>query len=134
MRNLLRLFLSLITTFVLAGNQTVFTSLSLTEAQSLSKKESKPILLKFHADWCHNCTIMDRTTFKDLNVQNKLDNYIPVKIDVDTRLGQQTAKAYGISAIPVVLVLDVDGHEIFRAVGYQSPKKFVQHLSKITGK
>ncbi|MBT7270924.1 MAG: hypothetical protein HN829_08550, partial [Candidatus Marinimicrobia bacterium] len=68
MKNLTRIFFLLLTTIVLAGNQAVFTDLSLNEAQILSKKDGKPLLIKFHADWCHNCTKMDRTTFKDSKV------------------------------------------------------------------
>jgi len=132
MKNLTRIFFLLLTTIVLAGNQTVFTDLSLNEAQILSKKDGKPLLIKFHADWCHNCTKMDRTTFKDSKVVLELENYISVKIDVDTALGQKTAKAFGISAIPVIVILNDEGDEILRKVGYQTPKVLASKLSQLS--
>jgi thiol:disulfide interchange protein len=69
----------ILSTLIFASDKNVFSEMSLTEAQSISKIEGKPILIKFHADWCHNCVKMDQTTFKDTQVQSVLEKFIPVK-------------------------------------------------------
>ncbi|MBT3180480.1 MAG: thioredoxin fold domain-containing protein [Candidatus Marinimicrobia bacterium] len=124
----------ILSTLIFASDKNVFSEMSLTEAQSISKIEGKPILIKFHADWCHNCVKMDQTTFKDTQVQSVLEKFIPVKIDVDVASGITIAQNFNISAIPVVILLDESGKEISRVVGYQSPKELVRQLSQANEK
>ena len=124
----------ILSTLIFASDKNVFSEMSLTEAQSISKIEGKPILIKFHADWCHNCVKMDQTPFKDTQVQSVLEKFIPVKIDVDVASGITIAQNFNISAIPVVILLDESGKEISRVVGYQSPKELVRQLSQANEK
>jgi len=56
---------------------------SFQEAMEQSKAENKPIFIDFWATWCKNCLYMDATTFKDENVENKLENYVLLKYQAE---------------------------------------------------
>ncbi|MFV0530878.1 MAG: thioredoxin family protein [Flavobacteriales bacterium] len=53
------------------------------EADSIQKTHpEKQILVKFYADWCHPCKIMDQTTLQNEEVVKVInENYIPVSFD-----------------------------------------------------
>ena len=124
----------ILSTLIFASDKNVFSEMSLTEAQSISKIEGKPILIKFHADWCHNCVKMDQTTFKNSEIQTTLEAFIAIKIDVDDPIGRKTAQDFNISAIPVVILLDESGKEISRTLGYQSSNQLMIQMSKVNEK
>ena len=52
---------------------------SLTEALVQAEKENKPLFIDFWASWCKNCLAMEKTTFKDPEVQKKLKDFVRVK-------------------------------------------------------
>lgn len=56
---------------------------SIEEADSIQKVHpEKQILVKFYADWCHPCKIMDQTTLQNDEVVRVInENYIPVSFD-----------------------------------------------------
>ncbi|OVE73530.1 hypothetical protein BVX94_03645 [bacterium B17] len=54
---------------------------SIEEGKALAIEEDKPLFLDFWANWCKNCTQMDKTTFKDDKVIKRLDGYVKVKFD-----------------------------------------------------
>ncbi len=56
---------------------------SIEEADSIQKVHpEKQILVKFYADWCHPCKIMDQTTLQNDEVVKVInENYIPVSFD-----------------------------------------------------
>lgn len=56
---------------------------SIQEADSIQKMHpQKQILVKFYADWCHPCKIMDQTTLQNEEVVKIInENYIPVSFN-----------------------------------------------------
>lgn len=60
---------------------------SIEEAEKLQKNNpSKPLFIDVYTDWCGWCVKMDKTTFKDKQVVEKINkNYIPVKLDAETK-------------------------------------------------
>lgn len=55
------------------------------ELPSLSKKESKPIMVFIHADWCKYCLMQEQTTFTDSAIVADLNkNYYCVKLNAET--------------------------------------------------
>ncbi|NOZ07891.1 MAG: thioredoxin family protein [FCB group bacterium] len=120
---------------LLAGSLTfaadVFDGRSWNEANKISTENQKPILIKFDAKWCPNCRQMDRVTFSDENIIRQLDEFIPVKIDIDTKAGISLAHDYQVTAIPTIVVLGEDGEVAYQQAGYQDPGAFAETLKNV---
>ncbi len=122
-------FIILAVSFMFAAD--VFGGHSLDDANKLSQETNKPILIKFDAKWCPNCRQMDRVTFSDQKIIEKLDDFAPVKIDVDTKSGNSLANDYKVTAIPTIVVLGQDGKVIYQQAGYQDPGTFAETLNNV---
>ena len=72
----------------------------------------KPLLLDFHASWCKNCEVMDRTTFRDPAVRQALKSFLVVRVSAE-RPAEEPAlgmcQALGISGLPTIVVVESPG-------------------------
>lgn len=96
-------------------------------ALARAKAEDKPILIDFWASWCVWCKKMDDETYPDARVKKALSGYVLLKIDVDRMPDLQ--KQFQAEGLPTTVVVDKNGKEIKRTVGYQTPAQFVPFLS-----
>ena len=107
-----------------------------------ARKQKKPIVIDFYADWCHWCKVMEESTFGEKNISRKLNSdYIAVKVDTQkneriTYRGVNYtpltfAQAVGVDGLPTVLFLDRDGNPITRLGGYIRPHTFIALLDYI---
>ena len=100
---------------------------NLDQAIQEAKATNKTIFVDFYADWCTYCGEMDKNTFTSPEVQEKLShNYVLVKIDVDKN--PEPSSKYQAYSLPTMLILDSNGNEIKRIVGYQSPEKLLSQI------
>lgn len=101
------------------------------KAIAMANKEGKHILIDFTgSDWCPPCIkmkkdIFDKKTFKDYTgdklVLIELD--FPRKKKLDKSISEQNdqlLKKYGVRAFPTIILLNPDGKEIARHVGYKA--------------
>lgn len=59
---------------------------SFEEVEHLVEKQPRPILLYFHTDWCRFCKMMDRTTFSDPKIIEKLnEKYYFISFNAGTK-------------------------------------------------
>jgi len=91
-----------------------------------AKKENKLVLIDFYADWCHNCKDLDTKTLNNVDVKEKLHNYILVKINGDK--SPEILSKYNITGYPTLLLLDKDGNIIKTQIGFIDPVEFLQWL------
>lgn len=88
----------------------------------------RPVLLRFTAEWCLPCQVMDKNVFPDESVQSALlQRAIPVKIDIDQSANRELAARYGIRGIPTMVLVDAQGHELARG-GFMSAEALVEFL------
>lgn len=95
-----------------------------------SKSEKKPIIADMYTDWCSWCKKLDRDTFANpALIQKMAEQYVWLKLNTETEEdGIRLQKAFHIVSYPTILILDADGQEIDRIDGYLPADKFQQAI------
>ena len=81
---------------------------SLETALATARASGQRVLVDYWASWCKNCIQMDRTTFLDPAVRERLDPYVRVKFaaeDMDHPDVRPVLDAGGVMGLPTYLVL-----------------------------
>lgn len=116
---------------------TVFTPVhNITELDALlalAQNDKRPALLDFYADWCGPCREMDKHTFTDSAVQQKLAGFVLLRADVtaNTPEQQMLLKRFGLQGPPGIILFDSNGRELAdkRIVGFRAPAAFLSVLN-----
>jgi len=98
-----------------------------TEALARAKKEGKPLVLDFSAEWCAPCQQMIRATFPDPKVAALLKDFVFLTIDTDEY--PALTQKFGVVAMPDIRILAPDGKEIRRVLGYKDAEEFATVLT-----
>ncbi len=97
------------------SNNVKFFAGSFDHAKATAGSEGKLFFVEFYADWCTPCKWMDKTTFKDVAVVNQLnDNYVPLKLDIESSEGQDLKTQYEVKILPTILIFTSKGRMIER--------------------
>lgn len=121
---------SLLVMTLLGGEVSPFVDLSFDDALELAVERDKIVMVKFHADWCQWCRKMDKETFTDPHVQERLRLFIPIQVDVDDRQGFNLAQRFGVSSLPTIVFFDTRGNVIGKYEGYQAPGEMADILAR----
>ncbi len=78
------------------------------QASSTSKRENKPMLVKFYADWCSSCKALERDTLRTPQVETALREVVPVSINVD-QADPELASRFAVNGIPALFLIGTDG-------------------------
>jgi thioredoxin-related protein len=118
-------------------------TLNFDKSMAEAKKEKKPVLVLFTgSDWCPPCKMLERNILSTSEFEEySKNNLILVKLDFPRRQENQLTKEqkahndalsvkFGIRGFPTVLILDPNGTELSRVVGYPgtSTTTFVQNI------
>lgn len=98
-------------------------------ALQLAKEQDKLILMDIYADWCGPCIQMDRETYTNEALLNRLDRYIPLKIDADR--DTETALEYGTGSLPTTVVVNAKGALLTMEMGYLSVDQMIRVLDRV---
>jgi thiol:disulfide interchange protein DsbD len=98
------------------------------EAIKESKTSTRPLLVDFYTDWCGWCKEMDRVTYRDPKVIALSEKFVCVKVNCDTE--PDLSKKYKIQGLPTVIILDKEGSEVSRIVGYCNAEELRSKMLK----
>ena len=101
---------------------------------ALQNMQGKPVLLYFWAEWCVSCHEMERFTFSDPQVAQRLQNLVLLKVDVTENSAADKAllKRFSLFGPPGLIFFNPQGQILGEPwVGFQSAERFLIVLEKI---
>ena len=91
-------------------------------ALAKAKAERRLVLVDIYADWCAQCKELDEKTWPDVGVKQWIaQNAVAIRIDTDAKRKDLATKLQ-IRSYPTVLLLDAEGRELRRILGFQKPE------------
>ena len=95
---------------------------------ALAKANGKRVLVDTYATWCAECKELDETTWPDPQVAAWIkDNVVAVRIDT-FKVRKDLNQRFAIKGYPTVLLLDGNGKELRRSVGFLKPAEMLAFL------
>jgi thiol:disulfide interchange protein DsbD len=102
------------------------------------KSSGKPVMLDFYADWCVSCKEMEKFTFSDPKVQERLAGITLLQVDVtaNTDADRALMKRFGLFGPPGMIFFDKTGQEIAecRVIGFKEPSQFLSGIGSVKSK
>ncbi len=98
-----------------------------------AKKQKRNIFLDLYADWCFPCKKLERETFSHPSVNKVLKKYLVVKFNIDKPEGRKLVNRFRVARFPTTLMINHNGREIERVVGFYPPKFFRPALEDALG-
>ncbi len=116
---------------------TVKTPAELDTRLAAARAEGKPVMLDFYADWCVSCKEMERFTFSDARVQERLAGAVLLKADVTETNADSKAllKRFDLFGPPGIIFWRADGTQsAFKVVGFEKAEKFLASIDSALGR
>lgn len=99
-------------------------------AKAKAAREGKLIFLEFTASYCTPCQMMEQYTFADPSVSRFVrENYVPVKVDIQSFDGYDLKNQYKISLLPTIIVLNSKGVQLGRHEETFTAPRFISVLN-----
>ncbi len=99
---------------------------------AIRRAGGKPVMLDFYADWCVSCKEMDRFTFADANVQQRLEGAVLLRADVTANdaADRELLRRFRLFGPPGILFFGPGGQELTQArvIGFQKASTFQNTL------
>jgi thiol:disulfide interchange protein DsbD len=106
--------------------------------RALAAAGGRPVMLDFYADWCVSCKEMERYTFTDARVQERLANVVKLQADVTSNAPEHRAllQRFRLFGPPGIIFFDREGREVtsHRVIGFQSADRFAAVLDQALGR
>ena len=81
---------------------------SLADGLAQAEREGKPVFVDMWATWCKNCLTMDKTTFQNTDVKQRLAGYVKVKFQAehpDEEPAKSVMQRFNAVGLPTYVVL-----------------------------
>lgn len=107
---------------------------SVAELDARLASTDRPVMLDFYADWCVSCKEMERYTFTDPRVAERMGQMLLLKADVTANSEAHKAllKRFGLFGPPGIIFFDATGkeHDGLRVVGFMKAEPFAAVLAR----
>ena len=107
---------------------------SIAELDARLAQADRPVMLDFYADWCVSCKEMERFTFSDARVAERMGQMLLLKADVTANNDEHKAllKRFGLFGPPGIIFFDGQGKERegMRVVGFMKAEPFATVLDR----
>ena len=107
---------------------------SIAELDARLAATDRPVMLDFYADWCVSCKEMERFTFSDARVAERMGRMLLLKADVTANNEDHKAllKRFGLFGPPGIIFFDAAGKERegMRVVGFMKAEPFATVLDR----
>jgi len=114
------------------------------QALAAAKKDKKLVLMDFTgSDWCPPCKALHKNVLATKDFAEYAEKHL-VLVEVDfpnskpqsdelKKHNAELAKKFGIEGYPTIIVVDAQGKELSKEVGYRgdTPKSFIGKLEKL---
>lgn len=105
---------------------------NLDEGLKKGKAENKRVLVDFTATWCGWCTKLKNEVFEAKEFSEYAQkNLVLVSIDADQN--RELVDKYKVDGFPTVYLLNGDGKEVDKVVGFKPLEGFMEMLKKTEG-
>lgn len=109
-----------------------FVETTLAAALAQAAAEGQLLFLDCQTVWCGPCRAMAKNVFTLPRVGEYFaERFVALKMDMETGEGPDVAHRYNVTAFPTLLVLDAEGRELHRIVGYRDATALLEELSKV---
>ena len=104
----------------------------LSEGFRQARETGKPVLVDAWATWCAACLDLKKKTLVDPAVAAKLQEFIPVALDMDAEHNEEVWDTYDIKGLPWVAVFTPEGELVKESllVDFEAADKFLPRLER----
>jgi thiol:disulfide interchange protein DsbD len=108
---------------------TPYSAQALADAQT----QRKPVIIDFWAEWCIACKELEKVTFANEEVRDRLEGYVLLSADLtdeEDPIVQALYKSYDIKGLPTIVLIDERGDESLdvRLTEFEPPADFLARL------
>jgi thiol-disulfide isomerase/thioredoxin len=97
----------------------------LNAALAAARKAGQRVFVDFDASWCPTCRQLEREVLATAEGKALLDGLIAVHVDYDDEKNRAFIERYVILGLPTTAVLDVDGNQLVRVMGFTSKEAWM---------
>ena len=101
----------------------------LDKALAQAKRENKPLVIDFYAEWCIPCKQMEKEVFSDPKVAARLKQVIFIRIDTDKE--PELTQKLGVVGLPDIRFATSGGELIHQSIGFQDAESFSKQLDEL---
>ncbi len=92
------------------------------EGLEYAQKESKPVAFYFYSNYCPYCAQMEEFVLNQGDVQQKLENFVVISLNISSDDGSKWARKIGVPGVPTMVFYDPKQEKVLGVLFGSRPK------------